>query len=158
MAAMARITDALETLTSWVMAAAFAALICVVALQVLARNVFSLPMIWTLDVAQLLFAWCIFLGAGVAFRRGTHYIVDLWPAEGPLAWIPVACGFLAGVIVVYVLLWHGIDMAEITARRQSQTLGTSLAWNFAPIPICGALIGLALLEQALGLMHKGQAE
>ncbi len=151
---MARINDVLEAVTSWAMAAAFAALIAVVALQVLARNVFALPMIWTLDVAQLLFAWCIFLGAGVAFRRGAHYIVDLWPERGPLAAIPVVCAFVAGVVVSFVLVRHGIDMAEMLARRRSQTLGISQAWFFAPIPLCGLLIGCALVEQATGLIHR----
>jgi TRAP-type C4-dicarboxylate transport system permease small subunit len=151
---MARVNDIAEAVVSALMAAAFTALIGVVAVQVLARNLLSMPVIWTLDVAQLLFSWCIFLGAGVAFRRGAHYIVDLWPAGGPLAWIPVAASFVASVIVVYVLVWNGMDMAEIMTRRQSQTLGISLTWYFIPIPICGALIGLALMEQVEGLLRR----
>ncbi|MEO0691728.1 MAG: TRAP transporter small permease subunit [Pseudomonadota bacterium] len=153
---MARINDIADTAVSWLMAMAFAALIGVVALQVLARNVFSMPVIWTLDVAQLLFAWCIFLGAGVAFRRGAHYIVDLWPAHGPLSYIPVMVSFAASVTVVWVLIWNGIDMAEIMSRRTSQTLDISLGWYFTPIPICGVLIGMALLEQVQTLLAQGR--
>ncbi|MEL6518794.1 MAG: TRAP transporter small permease subunit [Pseudomonadota bacterium] len=153
---MARINDIADTAVSWLMATAFAALIAVVALQVLARNVFSMPVIWTLDVAQLLFAWCIFLGAGVAFRRGAHYIVDLWPAHGPLSYIPVVVSFVASVTVVWVLIWNGIDMAEIMSRRTSQTLDISLVWYFTPIPICGVLIGMALLEQVQTLLAQGR--
>lgn len=152
---MARINDIVETAISWLMAAAFAGLIAVVAIQVLARNVLAMPMIWTLDVAQLLFVWCIFLGAGVAFRRGAHYIVDLWPAEGPLAAIPVAASFIASVIVVYVLVWNGIDMSEIMARRTSQTLNISMGWYFTPIPICGGLMGLVLIEQVQQFFSRG---
>lgn len=151
---MVRINDIAEAVVSRLMAAAFAALIGVVAIQVLARNVLSMPVIWTLDVAQLLFAWCIFLGAGVAFRHGTHYIVDLWPAEGPLSVIPVATSFVASAVVVYVLVRHGIDMAEIMSRRRSQTLGISFFWYFVPIPICGALIGLAMLEWVETLVRR----
>lgn len=151
---MARINDTVEAAVGWLMAAAFAALIAVVAIQVLARNVLAMPMIWTLDVAQLLFSWTIFVGAGLAYRRGAHYIVDLWPPEGPLARIPQVAAFLAGLVIVYVLVRHGIDMAEIMGRRRSQTLGISMAWYFAPIPICGALIGLAMLEQVAGLVRR----
>ncbi|MEO0385943.1 MAG: TRAP transporter small permease [Pseudomonadota bacterium] len=155
---LTRLNTFVEGLVGWLMAAAFAALIGVVALQVLARNVFAMPMIWTLDAAQLLFAWCIFLGAGIAFRRGAHYCVDLWPPSGPLARVPVICAFIASGVVVYVLIWHGLEMAEIGARRQSQTLGISLYWNFVPIPIGGVLIGLALLEQIEGLVRRTAAK
>lgn len=144
---MTRLNTALETLLGWFVGAVFAGLIAVVAIQVLARNLFALPMIWTLDLAQLLFAWCIFVGAGLAFRQGAHYIVDLWPAEGRLSWIPVLAGFAAGVVVAYVLIRHGAEMVDLMARRKSQSLGISRSWYFVPIPICGLLIGLALLEQ-----------
>jgi len=144
---MARINSIMETMAGWLLAALFAALIGVVALQVLARNILAMPMIWTLDVAQLLFAWCIFVGAGIAFRKGTHYVVDLWPAKGPVTWIPATTSFVAAVVVVCILIRNGIDMADIMSRRKSQTMGISLAWYFAPFPICGVLIGLALLER-----------
>lgn len=151
---MARIIDLAEAVVIRLLAAAFAALIAVVAIQVLARNVAAMPVIWTLDVAQLLFSWCIFLGAGVAFRRGAHYVVNLWPVTGPLSLIPAVASFVASAIVVVVLVRNGIDMAEIMTRRQSQTLGISLTWYFAPIPICGALIGMALLEQVETLLRR----
>jgi TRAP-type C4-dicarboxylate transport system permease small subunit len=151
---MARIIDLAEAVVIRLMAAAFAALIAVVAIQVLARNVAAMPVIWTLDVAQLLFSWCIFLGAGVAFRRGAHYVVNLWPVTGPLSLIPAVASFVASAIVVVVLVRNGIDMAEIMTRRQSQTLGISLTWYFAPIPICGALIGMALIEQVEILLRR----
>jgi TRAP-type C4-dicarboxylate transport system permease small subunit len=151
---MARIIDLAEAVVIRLMAAAFAALIAVVAIQVLARNVAAMPVIWTLDVAQLLFSWCIFLGAGVAFRRGAHYVVNLWPVTGPLSLIPAVASFVASGIVVVVLVRNGIDMAEIMTRRQSQTLGISLTWYFAPIPICGALIGMALIEQVENRLRR----
>lgn len=151
---MARIIDLAEAVVIRLLAAAFAALIAVVAIQVLARNVAAMPVIWTLDVAQLLFSWCIFLGAGVAFRRGAHYVVNLWPVTGPFSLIPAVASFVASAIVVVVLVRNGIDMAEIMTRRQSQTLGISLTWYFAPIPICGALIGMALIEQVENRLRR----
>ncbi|MFK7893837.1 MAG: TRAP transporter small permease [Granulosicoccus sp.] len=149
-----RFNAATQRIVHWVLALLFAGLISVVALQVLARNVLRLPMIWTLDVAQLLFVWCIFLGAGVAFRQGAHYIVDLWPASGLFARLPVLVSFAASLAVVYVLAKYGVEMTEIAARRQSQSLGISMAWYFMPIPICGVLVGLAMLEKVETVLTK----
>lgn len=153
---MTRLNKALETLLGWFVGATFAALIVVVAIQVLARNLFSLPMIWTLDLAQLLFAWCIFIGAGLAFRQGSHYIVDLWPDAGRLNWIPFLAAFAASAVVAYVLIFHGTEMVELMGRRKSQALGISRSWFFVPIPICGLLVALALIEQAQTIL-KGKS-
>ncbi len=59
-----RLNEAIERYVGRALAVAFAGLIAVVFMQVAARNVLHMPMIWTLDLAQLLFAWCIFIGPG----------------------------------------------------------------------------------------------
>lgn len=144
---LTRIVDAVERAVSWALAALFAALICVVALQVLARNVFEMPMIWTLDLAQLLFSWCIFVGAAVAWRRGAHYEVNLWPGSGPAAAVPRVASVIAAAAVIAVLLVHGVRMTRIATVRESQSLGISELWFFLPIPLGAALMALFLVER-----------
>jgi len=152
---MTRLCDVLERVVAWALGGLFLALILVVGLQVMARNVLQVPMIWTLDVAQLLFSWCIFLGAALAWRKGAHYEVNLWPATGPAAGIPRAAGLLSTLAVVYILAFHGWEMAQFASRRTSQSLGITEFWYFLPIPLCGAMIGLFLAETLLG--RKGAA-
>lgn len=132
-----------------VLAVLFAGLIVVVFVQVAARNVLHLPLTWTLDLAQLLFTWCIFLGAAFAFRQGGHYLVDLWPDNRRLNQI---LGFVthgATAVVVYVLVWHGLLMSQIGLNRMSLSLNISEFWYYLPIPLCGLLIGLFALENLL---------
>lgn len=142
-----RLNNLLERYFGYVLAALFAALILVVFLQVMARNVLEIPLIWTLDVAQLLFSWCIFLGAALAFRKGEHYVVDLWPSQGPLNWIPVVVPLLASATVIFVLVRNGIVMSGMGLNRLSPSLGISEFWFFVPIPIAGAFMALFLAER-----------
>ncbi|XWN29656.1 MAG: TRAP transporter small permease [Devosia sp.] len=146
-----RINNGLERVFGPLLAALFAGLILVVFAQVTARNVLEIPLIWTLDLAQLLFSWCIFLGAAFAFRRGEHYHVDLWPTHGPLRWIPLLVPLVASAVVIYVLVRHGVIMSEIGLNRLSPSLGISEFWFFLPIPIGGALMGFFLLERVADL-------
>ena len=154
---LAAFNERLERLFCVLLSLAFAGLIVTVFLQVLARNVLERPLIWTLDVAQLLFAWCIFIGAAVAFRRGGHYALDLWPQSwggarmlvGILAW-------LASAVVIYVLVRYGIVLGEMALRRQSASIGISEVWFFLPIPLGAAAMALFLVEQAIGAF-KGRA-
>ncbi|MEM6381057.1 MAG: TRAP transporter small permease subunit [Pseudomonadota bacterium] len=144
---LTRLNDLVERAALWLLALLFAGLIAVVGLQVLARNVLQVPMIWTLDMAQLLFSWCIFVGAAVAFRQKRHYEVNIWPETGAITLIPRIAATVACVIVIYVLARHGFEMAQITLPRFNQSLQISEVWFIAPIPLGGALMALFLVEQ-----------
>jgi TRAP-type transport system small permease protein len=127
---------------------AFGALIVTVALQVLARNVLGMGMAWTLDLAQLLFAWCIFMGAAIAVRRNAHYRVELIPEH----WTRVLAvlglfAFVMSMVVVWVLLQSGWAMLEVTMRRHNQALGISQAWFYAAIPFGAAASAVFLVER-----------
>ncbi|MDJ0933019.1 TRAP transporter small permease subunit [Breoghania sp.] len=116
----------------------FAALIITVGLQVLARDLLHAPMIWTGDVAQLLFTWLIFLGAAAGLRVGAHYTVDLLPMHR--RFVKVATdwtGFLSGVLVAALLLRFGWELAAIRSTAVIQSLGISRFWMFLSIPVSG---------------------
>lgn len=138
----------------YALAVLFAALILVVFTQVVARNILQVPMIWTLDMAQLLFSWCVFLGAALAFRQGQHYVVDIWPPTGRLTILPVIIPVIASAIVIYVLVWNGALMSQIGLNRTSPTLGISEFWFFVPIPLGGLCMALFLIENSLEGLRK----
>lgn len=138
------------------LALGFAGLIATVSAQVIARNVLEIPLIWTLDVAQLLFAWCIFIGAAVALRRGGHYALDLFPADQVTLRRAVGLiSFAASVIVVFVLIRYGAVLATMGWRQESAAIGISGSWFFAPIPLSGVFMALFLAEHAVDLMRGG---
>jgi TRAP-type C4-dicarboxylate transport system permease small subunit len=148
------VTAAIET----ALGVGFLALICTVALQVVARNLLGLPFIWTLDLAQLLFSWLVFVGAAVAFRRGAHYTVDLWPENSPrIDRILQAISLLGAVVVVFVLLRYGWNLTRIRWSGSVQSLGISRGWMFVPIPLSGALMSLFLVEFLSGALRRKEA-
>ncbi|MCB2100765.1 MAG: TRAP transporter small permease [Rhodobacterales bacterium] len=137
----------LEWLLTRLLTTCFGALIAVVFIQVFARNVLVLPQIWTLDVAQLLFAWCIFIGAAVALRWDAHYTLDLFPDHwtAPRALFRVI-GHVGSVIVVWVLIAPGWTFAQIGLNRFAPAIGISEFWFFLPIPLGGLAMALFLAE------------
>ena len=151
---MFAIAEFIDRLLRAILALLFTGLIAVVAFQVIARNILLIAVPWSLDVAQLLFSWCIFLGAGLAFRYREHYTVNLWPPDSPLGIIPKIATFLASIVIVFVLIRHGIEMSEIGLNRLSLSLNISEFWFYLPIPICGSLMALFQLEK----ITKGELE
>ena len=140
------INDRIERLVGGTLALLFTGLILTVFMQVVARNILLIPLVWTLDLAQLLFSWCIFLGAALAYRRNQHYQIDLWPKGGALEWLPRIAVLMGSVVVLFVLIRNGYAMTVIGLNRESQSLGVSEMWFFMPIPIGGFLMALFLLE------------
>lgn len=151
---MRRINDAIERVLAAGLAFLFACLICVVGFQVLSRNVLQVAMIWTPDVAQLLFSWCIFLGAALAFRKGAHYEVNVWPRGSIASLATGAFSIVAAVVVIFILVRYGAAMVSFISSRTVQSLGLSRAWYFAPIPLGAALMALFLLEHVVDLARR----
>ena len=148
MGVLKQLNRALDRFLRWLLASLFAGMIIVVFIQVFARNVLQEPMVWTLDTAQLLFSWCIFLGAALAIRWNAHYVLDLIPERwGVVNGAVRIFAHAASVIVVGVLLYNGVLFAEMGLTRFSPALNLSEMWFFVPIPLSAAAMVLFLAEQ-----------
>lgn len=125
----------------------FALMIIVVFVQVFSRNLLETSFIGILDIAQLLFSWCIFIGAALALRRDAHYNLDLIPEHWHSANACLkAFGHSASLVVVYVLAYIGLDFTLSSSSQEIPSLEISGLWLFLPIPIGGIVMGLFLIE------------
>lgn len=152
-----RLGGAVDRLVITLLSAAFAGLVVTVGLQVLARNVLKIPLIWTPDVAQILFTWLIFVGAAVAYRRGAHYAIDLVPDGMPRLGLTLdIVSDAAALLVVFVMVRYGAMLTNMRSSGEIASLGISAAWSYAAIPAGGALIGLFLLEKVVRDLSGGR--
>ena len=137
----------LDHVVQKLLACLFGGMIVVVFLQVFARNVLEVPLIWTLDLAQLLFSWAIFIGAALALRWNAHYNLDLIPKSWKVvdALLTIIC-HLGSIAVVALLVYNGAIFADIGLTRTAVSLGISEFWFFLPIPIGGVCMALFLAE------------
>lgn len=143
-----RVAAGVERALELLLTVAFAGLVVTVFAQVFARNVLEVPLVWTLDAAQLLFGWCIFIGAAVAYRRGGHYVLDVLPAGWPLLGrlVDVVADVAAAVVIV-VLVRYGAVFVGLGRTRTSEALGLSEVWFYLPVPLGAAAMGLFLVER-----------
>ncbi len=138
----------LDTGLRYFLAFLFAGMIVVVFTQVFARNVLQVPMVWTLDMAQLLFSWCIFIGAALALRWDAHYVLDLMPGHWKISRTSLKIiAHIGSVIVVGVMLYNGLIFTDMGLTRFAPALGITEFWFFLPIPLSAALMIPFLCEQ-----------
>jgi len=137
----------LETST----AALVAAEIVILFAGILARYVFHRPLIWSDELASILFLWLAVLGSALAFRRGENLrmmtlVNRLPPAAQRQA---EAIALAASLAFLALILLPSIAHVELEAVVITPTLEVSMTWRTLAMPVgIGLMIALALLRIA----------
>lgn len=130
----------LDLASRWLIIAAFAVMVVVVALQVLFRYFLNLSLDWADEVGRLTFVWTAFLGVPHGVKIGAHvgidFVAKLMPTA-PLAWVfrasCAACAALMGIVA-----WQSVVIAGETWDQLMPVLDFSTGWFYVAIAVCGA--------------------
>lgn len=82
----------------------------IVCLEVLFRYFFNCPLVWTVEFAEYMMLYCLFIGAAAVLRSEEHIKADIllnWLKPQNRALL-TAINSILGVIVCIVLFWFGI--------------------------------------------------
>ncbi|MGU4174084.1 TRAP transporter small permease, partial [Pseudomonas aeruginosa] len=123
--------------------------IAVLLAGVVARYIFHYPLIWSDEVASILFLWLAMLGSAVAFQRGEH--MRMTAVVGKLA--PEARAFLdvlataAALAFLLLVLPHAYEYAVEEAMMRTPALDLQNSWRAAAMTAgFGAMALLAVLR------------
>ncbi|SIQ84519.1 TRAP transporter large permease subunit [Bosea sp. TND4EK4] len=114
---------------------------------VMARYVFHAPLIWSDELASILFLWLSMLGAVLALHRGEHMRMTGLVTRVPAHLRPLleALALTASIAFLLMIIPHAIDYAEEENFIVTPALGISNAWRAAALPV-----GIALMLAAAG--------
>ncbi|MGU3382966.1 TRAP transporter large permease subunit [Methylobacterium sp. D53M] len=119
---------------------------------VVSRYVFHEPLVWSDELAGILFLWLAMLGAVVAFRRAEHMrMTAIVAMTGPRtrAFLETVA-LVAGLIFVSLVLHPAYEFAAEEIYVQTPALDLNNAWRAAALPIG---LGLMLLVAAIRLFE-----
>jgi len=105
------------------------------------------PMIWSVDLAQLLFVWLCFLGANRAMRIKAHIGVDFFVRKLPLTprWLlEIVLGLLT-LGFLMTLAYTGYKLTLLNWQRVYGDSGISYAWVTGAVPVGCALLSVTVL-------------
>src|SRR5215203_6018732 len=143
----ARISAALVPLVEIPAALIVVAEIVVLLAGILARYVFHKPIVWSDELAAILFLWLAMLGSVIAFQRGEHMrmtaIVGMLKprARAFLDVIAVAAALAFLVLVIHPAYEFAADEIEVT----TPALEIANSWRAAALPVGIALMLLVAL-------------
>ncbi|WFE76514.1 TRAP transporter small permease [Roseinatronobacter sp. S2] len=112
---------------------------------------FGQPLIWSVDMAQLLFIWLCFIGATKALRERAHLGVDLLVRRLPLRARLLLETAIAGVALVFLaaLAWHGTQLTLLNLARQFGDSGLSYAWVTGAVPAGCVILSASLIANVI---------
>ena len=144
---LARINNSLELvckkLAGWILIL----FTLTISVQVTLRAVFSYPLSWAQDGAVMLFIWMVFLGAPVALRQRSHFIIDLF--SGRVGRSSLLCNVISDILVfvfLYVLIVYGSTFVKITSTMYYSYIYVPQAVVVISIPISAAIMALMNIE------------
>ena len=156
---LARLSNAVDRVCRVGAALGLVLMVLLIAIQVVARYVFSEPPGWTEEGARYAMVWSGLLGATVAFKAGGDpVLLRLKSLEGNalVAWLKAATVLLfLGPILYFCVFGPGQDLARgflaRSASRNSEAIGLSMVWFSAALPVTIVAI---LVHVAAGLATR----
>jgi len=144
---MARLWRAYDRCLEALVVLLMAAMVIIMAAQVVARYVFVNPFVWAEEIAAYLFIWVVFLAAGLAFQRRAHIALDFFVRMLPRRVFRGLHLTLSLVVLLFLVLlaYEGIWFVEAQRGVPAYTttwVGLSTAYAAATAGALVMLIGL----------------
>lgn len=117
---------------------------------------FMHPVIWSVDMAQLLFVWISMFGADLALKKGAHMGVDILVRIFPVKlkkMVAMMSYLLCAAFALFVTYW-GVVLFMDNYLRKYQTLQISYSFATAAVPIVSCLMILTLSEHIVELLRS----
>ncbi|AXR08079.1 TRAP transporter small permease [Salinimonas sediminis] len=152
-----KLLNQIERLLCVILLAAIVGLVFMAAIM----RTFGVPVIWSVDVAQMLFAWLAMLAADQTFKHSEHAAVDIITRRlQPRAQQAFSNLFdILMISVLGLLLWFGIVLFGANPDRTLGSTSISYQWVTLAVPVGAALMIITLLQRLLSRhrISQGQA-
>ncbi len=147
---------ALERLADWLLIGLFLAIFALVLAQVVCRYVLNDPLVWSEELARLVFVWVAMLGWSLGSRRRSHIAITVFADRLPRAPRLVLAIFVQAAIIAFsgLLVAHGLDLTQRNLDLPMVTLELSYAVVYAVVPLGAAMVALYALAEIHDLVAE----
>ncbi len=131
--------------------------VVVVFLQIMARYVFKVPLVWTEEVARFAFIWLAFVGVAVTERQNAHFRVTFLVEKAPprlrfAIWILVELCILVTLVLFF---FEAIKYTKLGAQNVSAVMQLHLSYIYASLPVFVVLALINRLRMDIKKLRSG---
>jgi TRAP-type C4-dicarboxylate transport system permease small subunit len=132
----------------------------VIILQISSRFVLGIPLPWSEELARLIMAYTIFIGAGVALRHqqliAVEFLAEMLP-DNPRRVLKLIIN-LIGIAFFVLLFVKGVEMMGKVHTQQSAALRLPMSVFYACIPIGSLLLSVNAVAVIIEMFAKKKGE
>jgi len=148
------VTQALRRLCHFLAALALAFMLGITVYDVVARKLFSNPLLGVVDTVSFCVMWATMLGIALAWSERAHIVVDLLDMTGSPALIAVLdlLTRLAGILIMPLLMWLAWhEMRDVLSfGDRTPEIGLPIAWYWVAAVVGYGLSAVLLLIEPPG--------
>ena len=151
-----KIYDNLEEIIG---SALFAVMLIILAVQTLSRQGIGVPLVWSEELAKLLFIYAGYLGIVASIKDNSHVAIDVFVNKLPQKarrWVYVFNNLLilAALITIFYISFTIMERQE---HLTIVTLQISYVYMYAALPILTGLMIYRLVERLIKDWRKSKA-
>ena len=155
--------DVLEKIEKFLLALAVAAMLMVMAYQVVLRYVFSAANTWSEELARYLFIFEVMIAAAIAVRRNSHLQIDVLIncLKPRMKYVFTIASTLVGIVFLLFLLVYSVGLVRTGGSNISVGLQVPMSVPYAAVPAGVVLMILTSVEVVLknvDALRKGAEE
>lgn len=124
-------------------------LLCLTFVNVIMRYIMRSPITWAEELQMFMFLWIVYLGAGAAFRNGSHVVIEIVVDALPAGAKRVAelVGFAVSLAVLCYLTLQGnaYYMQMVSTGKISTLLRIPYRYAYLVIPVGNVLMLVSLV-------------
>jgi len=114
------------------------------------------PINWSVDIAQGIFVWVIYLGANQAWRKNRHIGIDMLFNRFHPSVQKILTTLIYGIILVFLsmIIVNGIHIAIVNAGRIMNDIPISYSFVTIAVPAGSFLMLLTTVEKLFALFRR----
>lgn len=140
----------LDNIESYICRALLVGFVCLLFMQIVARQFFGYSFSWTEELSVYMFVWFVFFGASYAAKLAAHNRVTFHYKMMP-GWLSTSLEALADLIWIafncyFVYLAYDFVFNRMNLFWKSQTLGIPMKYIYLILPIAFSLMTLRIIQ------------
>ena len=137
----------------------FFAILVTVLIQILARELFSNPPIFTEELARFLFIWMVFAGFPYVTKKGTNLCLELVIYKLPPKGLKMSriLTHIFSIIVFAFIGYHSIAFLEFSRINLAPAMRISMAVVYSILPISMVMCVIRSIELLVGDIRESRS-
>lgn len=137
----------INKLEEWIGGGLFLIIFAILLAQIVARQIFDSPLIWSEELARLLFIYVAMLGISMATRSQQHVYIDFVTNFMPPAVRKAVNSFVQLIIFACIFLFFHLGLnIFLDANFEMVSLGISEKWLYGGLPLVSMLVFFRFLQ------------